>query len=396
MRIDTRLAERLSKINPSSTLAITAKAKKLKTEGRDIVNFAAGEPDFDTPDFIKDAAIEAIKSGFTKYTSSTGTLELKKLISEKFKRENGIDYPPNQIVVSCGAKHSIYNTIMALANRNDEFIIASPYWVSYPEMVNLCDAKPVFIKTRPEDNFKILPQELQKYIGVHTKALILNSPSNPTGSVYRPDEIKEIAKICIAKKIYVISDEIYEKLIYDNLNNVSIAGINPDIYKLTITINGLSKSYSMTGWRIGYLGATPDIIDAISKIQDHTTSNPTSISQKAAEAALKATNDFTKNTCQEFQKRRDYAVSRLRGIKKLSLVVPQGAFYIFCDISQTGLDSFTFSSRLLEEASVSLIPGIAFGRDDYVRISFATSIEQIEKGISRIEDWINKQWDLKL
>ncbi|MFH1888862.1 MAG: pyridoxal phosphate-dependent aminotransferase [Candidatus Omnitrophota bacterium] len=385
-----RLAKRLEKINLSATLAITAKAKKLKSEGRDIVNFAAGEPDFDTPDFIKDAAIAAIKSGFTKYTPSTGTPELKKVISEKFKKDNSLDYNPSQIVVSCGAKHSIFNALFVLLNKADEVIIPSPYWVSYPEMVHLCEANPRFIKTLPQNGFKIISGDLEKYITPKTKVLILNSPSNPTGCVYTQEEIKQIAKICVAKKIFVISDEIYEKLIYDNLRHVSIASLGKEIYNLTITINGLSKSHSMTGWRIGYLGAPPDVSAAISRLQDHSTSNPSSISQKAAVAALSVSADTPGHMSAEFQKRRDYAIERLSKIKKIGFVKPQGAFYIFCDISQTGLDSSTFAGRLLEDTYVSLIPGVAFGRDDFVRISFATGLEQIKSGMDRIEEWIKK------
>jgi aspartate aminotransferase len=373
MRIDARLAERLKKVNPSSTLAITSKAKKLKSEGRDIITLAAGEPDFDTPDFIKEAAIEAIKAGFTKYTPSTGIPELKKLICDKFKKDNSLDYNPAQIVVSCGAKHSIFNTLLALVNPDDEVLIPSPYWVSYPEMVNLCEGQPRFIKTLADNNFKITAKDLEKHINPRTKILILNSPSNPTGCVYAPEELKEIARVCVNKKIFVISDEIYSKIIYDNLRHVSIGSLNKEIYGLTITVNGLSKSYSMTGWRI----------------QDHSTSNPVSISQKAALAALNAPDDFVRNMCQEFQKRRDYIAARLRKIKKIGFLLPQGAFYIFCDISRTGLDSLTFANRLLEEASIAIIPGDGFGRDDYVRLSFATSMEQIEKAMDRLEGWLN-------
>lgn len=390
MRIDTRLAERLKKINPSSTLAITAKAKKLKSEGHDIVNFGAGEPDFDTPDFVKNAAIEAIKSGFTKYTPTTGTLELKQLVCEKFKKDNGLHYEPSQIVVSCGAKHSIYNAITVLANKGDDVLLASPYWVSYPEMINLCEANPRFINTSAADNFKISPDELKKHITPKTKLLILNSPSNPTGCVYNADELKEIAKICVSEKIFVISDEIYEKIIFDGLKHASIASFSKEINELTITVNGLSKSHSMTGWRIGYLGGPKDVVDAISRLQDHTTSNPCSIAQKAAEAALKAPDDFSKKLCVEFEKRRDYVVSRLKKIKKLSYVLPQGAFYIFCGIAATKIDSVTFANRLLEEKFVSLVPGAGFGADDYVRISYATSMEQLEKGLNRIEEWVGK------
>ena len=390
MRIDIRLAERLKKINPSPTLALTTKAKKLKSEGKDIVNLAAGEPDFDTPDFIKEAAIEAIKSGFTKYTPTTGIPELKQCICEKFRRDNSLIYAPEQIAVSCGAKHSIFNTLMVLVNKADEVLIPSPYWVSYPEMVNLCDGKPVFIKTSPENNFKITAKDLEKRITAQTKILILNSPANPTGCVYNEDELQEIAKVCVAKRIFVISDEIYEKLIYDNLKHISIASLNPEIYKLTITINGLSKSFSMTGRRIGYLAGPSDIVEAVSKLQDHSTSNPVSIAQKAALAALKSTDDFVRFICGEFQKRRDYLVSRLAQLKKISFVPPQGAFYIFCDISKTKLEAQTFSQRLLEEAQVAVIPGEGFGRDDYIRISFAASIEEIEKGMDRIEEWLKQ------
>lgn len=390
MRIDTRLAERLKKVNPSSTLAITSKAKKLKSEGKDIINLAAGEPDFDTPDFIKEAACAAIKSGFTKYTPTTGIPDLKKLICEKFKRDNSLEYKPEQIAVSCGAKHSIFNSVFVLVNKADEVLIPSPYWVSYPEMVHLCDGTVRFIKTTQENNFKITPKDLEKHASPKTKLLLLNSPSNPTGCVYSQDELREIARICVAKKIFVVSDEIYEKIIFDGAKHVSIAGLNEDIYRLSITVNGLSKSFSMTGWRIGYLGAPPDIVEAISRLQDHSTSNPNSIAQKAAVAALSAPDDFSIQMCREFQKRRDYCISRLKTIKKISYCLPQGAFYIFCDISKTRIDSLTFAERLLEEASVSLIPGKGFGSDHHVRITFAASLEDLEKGLDRIEEWLGK------
>jgi len=390
MRIDIRLAKRLEKINSSITLAITAKAKKLRSEGRDIVNFAAGEPDFDTPDFIKDAAIAAIKAGFTKYTPTTGIPELKKIISDKFNKDNSLQYESSQIVVSCGAKHSIFNALFVLLNRGDEVIIPSPYWVSYPEMVNLCEGKPSFIETLPQNDFKITIKDLEKHVNPRTKVIILNSPSNPTGCVYTEDELRQIAKICVEKKVFVISDEIYEKILFANERHVSIASFGEDIYNLTLTVNGLSKSYSMTGWRIGYLAGPADVIEAISKLQDHSTSNPTSISQKAAVAALNAPDDFSKLMACEFQKRRDYAIERLSKIKKIGFVKPKGAFYIFCDISKFKLGSLTFSNRLLEEAYVSLVPGIAFGKDNYVRISFATSVEQIEKGMNRLGEWLNK------
>ena len=389
MRIDTRLAERLKKINPSLTLAITSKAKKLKSEGKDIVSFAAGEPDFDTPDFVKTAAIQAINSGFTKYTPTTGTPELKKLICQKFKNDNSLDYTPEQVIVSNGAKHSIYNALMVLLNKQDEVLIPLPYWVSYPEMVNLCEATSRFIKTKSENNFKMSVKELQKNITPHSKVLILNSPSNPCGCVYSRAELMEIAEVCVDKNIFVISDEIYEKIIFDNLKHESIASFNKDIFNLTITVNGLSKSHSMTGWRIGYLGAPTDVAKAISNLQDHSTSNPNSVAQKAAEAALAAPGDFSA-LCAEFQRRRDYLASRLKTIPKLSFILPQGAFYMFCDISKTGLDSMSFAQRLLEEEYVSVIPGNSFGDDDFIRISFATSMEELKKGMDRIEGWLKK------
>jgi len=390
MKIDTRLAERLKKINPSSTLAITSKAKKLKSEGRDIVTFAAGEPDFDTPDFIKEAAVEALKSGYTKYTPTTGSLELKKLVSQKFKKDNSLEYAPDQIIVSNGAKHSIYNALMVLLNKADEVLIPLPYWVSYPEMARLCEAAPRFIKTNAANNFKITVTELKKHITPKSKVLIMNSPSNPAGAVYNRSELEEISRVCVDKHIFVISDEIYEKIIFDGAKHESIAGFNKDIYNLTITVNGLSKSHSMTGWRIGYLGAPSDVANAISNLQDHSTSNANSIAQKAAVAALAAPEDFTLKLCREFQKRRDYLAERLKGIKKLSFTLPQGAFYMFCGISKTGLGSMDFARRLLDEEYVSVIPGASFGMDDYVRISFATSMDELKKGMDRIEKWVEK------
>jgi aspartate aminotransferase len=389
VRGKTRLAKRLEKINPSSTLSITSRAKKLKAEGKDVISFAAGEPDFDTPDFIKDAAVAAIKSGFTKYTPSTSIPELKKLICEKFKRDNRLDYKPEQIVVSCGAKHSIFNTMLVLVDPGDEVLIPSPYWVSYPEIVNLCGGKPRFIKTFAGNSFKVAPKDLERNVRARTKLFVLNSPSNPAGCVYERGELQEIADICARKNIFVISDEIYENIIFDGLKHDSIAALHPEIYNLTVTINGLSKSHSMTGWRIGYLGAPADIAEAVSRLQDHSTSNPSSISQKAAQAALADTSSgFSKKMAVEFQNRRDYVVGRLQKIRKLSYILPHGAFYIFCGISKTKLDSGTFAARVLDEALVAVIPGSSFGKDDYIRMSFATGMKQIEEGMNRIENWV--------
>jgi aspartate aminotransferase len=390
MRIDTRLSERIKKIKASATLAVTSKAKKLKREGKDVVSFAAGEPDFDTPAPIKKAAIDAINAGFTKYTPTTGIDELKAAVIGKFKRDNELIYDPRQIIVSCGAKHSIYNAILSLVNPGEDALIPSPYWVSYPEMVHLAGAHPRIIRTSANNSFKITADDLEKHVTAKTKVLIINSPSNPAGSVYSRDELKRIADICVAKKIFVISDEIYEKIIFDGQKHVSIGSLGKEIYDLTITVNGLSKSHAMTGWRIGYAGAPRDIAGAISNLQDHTTSNPASISQKAAVAALTMPDSFSSSMCEEFQSRRDYIVKRVSGMPLISCVPPRGAFYIYCDISRTKLDSITFAERILDEMLVALIPGAAFGNDNCIRISFATGLKQIEKGMDRLEQFLKK------
>ncbi|MFA5099300.1 MAG: pyridoxal phosphate-dependent aminotransferase [Candidatus Omnitrophota bacterium] len=390
MRIDTRLSERIKKINPSPTLSITSKAKKLKGEGKDVVSFAAGEPDFDTPDPIKEAACDAIRSGFTKYTPTTGIPELKQAICGKFKRDNNLVYDPKQVVVSCGAKHSIFNAVFALLDPGDEVIIPSPFWVSYPEMVNLAEGSPRLVKTDASNSFKITPDGLLTHITPKTRILILNSPSNPTGCVYTPEELAKIAEICVSKKIVCISDEIYEKIIFDGQRHASIASFGKEIYDLTVTVNGLSKSHSMTGWRIGYIGAPEDIAAAISNLQDHSTSNPTSIAQKAAVAALNMPETFSQSMCAEFQKRRDFIVGRLAKMQAITAVKPGGAFYIFCDISRTKLDSMAFSGKFLDEMLVAVIPGIAFGDDRYIRMSFATGLPQIEKGMDRLEQFLKK------
>lgn len=384
------LAQRLRKVSPSSTLAITAKARKLKSEGCDIVSFAAGEPDFDTPQSIKDAAIEAIRSGFTKYTPTAGIPELKKLISEKFRKDNGLDYAPDDIVVSCGAKHSIFNVLMVLIDRGDEVVIPAPYWVSYPEMVMICEGIPRIIPTSRLSGYKMAHTDLSAAITSKTKLLILNSPSNPAGCVYSREELQRIAEVCLDKKIFVLSDEIYEKLTYDGQRHVSIAGSNSGIFKQTITVNGFSKSYSMTGWRLGYMGAPKEIAGAVSNLQDHSTSNPSSISQKGAVAALGMAREFFDTTRSEFEKRRDYCLARLDAIPEITYCRPQGAFYIFVDISKTGLKDAAFAGRFLEEKYVSVIPGGAFGSDNHVRISFAADMEQLKKGMDRLEEFVRR------
>lgn len=384
-----KLNQRVKDIVGSSTLAITARAKELQAQGHDVVNFAAGEPDFDTPDFIKAAAIKAIQKGFTKYTPSTGTQELRVAIAEKFLKDNQLKYDPASIVVSCGAKHSIYNIIQVLADEGEEVLIPSPYWVSYPEMVKLAGAVSKFIPTTPKTNFKISASQLKEYVTNRSKILILNSPSNPTGMVYSRKELEEIAAVCVKHGIYVISDDIYEKLIYDPQPYTSIGSLGKDIFDLTITVNGVSKAYSMTGWRIGYCSGPKEIMEYAKRFQEHSTSNPTSISQVAALEALKASDETIAAMRDEFKKRRDFMVSAFDKIKGISYSKPQGAFYVFCDISKLG-NSEDVVKKILDDVKVAFIPGDSFGAPGYARFSFSTSMERIQEGTDRIAQWITK------
>lgn len=381
------LSERVLNVSASPTLAITAKAKKMKKEGIDVISFGAGEPDFDTPQHIKEAAKQALDTGFTKYTPAAGIPELKAAICAKFKQDNNLEYKPSQVIVSCGAKHSIYNALQALCQKGDEVIVPSPYWVSYPEMVKLAEATPVTVATNRENGFKVTAKDLKKAITKKTRVLILNSPSNPTGTVYDKNELFEISEIAVEKGIYVISDEIYEKILYDGAAHVSIASFNKKIYDLTIVINGVSKTYSMTGWRIGYLAGPEEVTTAINNMQSHATSNPTSISQKAALTALSGDQAFISGMVAEFKKRRDYMTKRLTNIKGFSPFVPKGAFYCFCEITKTGLSSDELAARLLDEVKVAVVPGTGFGWSNYIRFSFATGMQVIEKGLDRIEQW---------
>ncbi|MFA6356124.1 MAG: pyridoxal phosphate-dependent aminotransferase [Candidatus Omnitrophota bacterium] len=384
-----KISKRLEKVKESPTLAITAKAKEMKAKGEDVVSFGAGEPDFDTPANIKSAGIKAIEGGFTKYTASSGIPELKKAICGKFLKDNGLTYEPAQIIVSCGAKHSLYNIFQAICDEGDEVIIPSPYWVSYAEMVRLAGGVPVILRTEQSDEFKVKPDALAKAITSRTAAFVLNSPSNPTGSVYNRQDLEKIADVLVSKKITVISDEIYEKLIYDGEKHVSFASLSKEAYGLTFTVNGLSKSYSMTGWRIGYLAApNKELAAAVGRLQDHSTSNPVSFAQKASLEAIGGDQSCVAKMAAEFEKRRDYMTGRINSMKGISCVKPKGAFYVFCDISKTGLNSFEFSKRLLEEAKVAVIPGEPFGWDTHIRLSFATGMEDIKKGLDRIEVWV--------
>ena len=381
---------RIKEIVGSTTLAITARAKELQAQGHDVVNFGAGEPDFDTPDFIKKAAIKAIENGATKYTPSIGTLGLREAIAAKFQKDNGLTYKPNQIVVSCGAKHSLFNIIQVLVDDGEEVIFQSPYWVSYPEMVKASGGKSVIIPTGAVSGFKITPDLLKKHITSKTKALIINSPSNPTGVMYHKEELAKIAEICVAHKIYVISDEIYEKLIYDTNEFSSIASLGSEIFDLTLTVNGVSKAYAMTGWRIGYAAGALEIMEYIKKYQDHSTSNPASISQAAALEALRASEESIDQMRQIFKRRRDLMLQCLDRVPQISYIRPEGAFYVFCDFSKVG-DTTMIAKQMLDEVKVAGIPGDGFGAPNYIRFSFATSDARIQEGISRVAKWIAGQ-----
>jgi len=380
-----QISTRAASLSPSLTLAIDAKAKQMKAQGMDVVGFGAGEPDFDTPQHIKDAAAKALAEGFTKYTPSSGIPELRQAVADKFKRDNNLTYKPSQIIISCGGKHSCYNVILATCQEGDEVIIPAPYWLSYPEMVKLAGATPKILPTSDATEFKVTPKQLREAITPNTRLFILNSPSNPTGSLYTPEEIQALGDICVEKGVLIMSDEIYEKLVYDGARHVSVASLSEAHYEHTIIVHGLAKAYSMTGWRLGYLAAPEPIAKAIDAIQSHSTSNPTSFAQKGGVAALNGPQDHLKTWLAEYAKRRAFAHQRLNGIPGISCVNAKGAFYLFPKISGTGLKSTEFCARLLEQEKVAAVPGIAFGADDYIRLSYATSMANIEKGLERIE-----------
>ncbi len=386
----SRLANRVQKVTPSQTLAIEAKAKQMKQQGINVVSFSAGEPDFDTPDYIKEKTIESLKKGFTKYTPAPGTPELRESISKKLAAENGLKYDPSQIIVSCGAKHSIYNIFQVLLNEGDEVVFQSPFWLSYPEMATLAGAKSVIVPTTKEQDYKLSAAALEKAITPKTKLLVLNSPSNPTGAVLNKKELMEIAEVCKKKSIFVLSDEIYEKLVYDGEKHYSIGSFDEDILKLTITVNGASKAYAMTGWRLGYAACPKEIANAASSLQSHSTSNPTSFAQVGFLEAIKQGDNFPNQMREAYEVRRNLMVDLLNEIPGFSAFKPKGAFYVFCDISGTKMSSLDLSAKLLEEAKVAVVPGVAFGDDKAIRLSFATSETQIREGVKRIAEWFNK------
>jgi aspartate aminotransferase len=385
--IAMEISERAAQLTPSLTLSIDSKAKAMKAEGIDVCGFGAGEPDFDTPEHIKRAAIEALEAGFTKYTPNAGIPELRQAIADKLAADNGLSYRAGQVVVSNGAKHACYNAILATCQPGDEVITPAPYWVSYPDMVRLVGAEPVIVPTSERNAWKMHPEDFENAMTPRTKMLIMNSPGNPTGSVYTREELEAIVNVAAEEDIYVLSDEIYEKLIYDDAKHVSIASLSKEAYDLTITINGFSKSYAMTGWRLGYLAAPDAVARAVDSIQSHTSSNPSSFSQYGALAALKGDQQPLADMREEFDLRRNYMFDRISKISNVTAVKPQGAFYILVNISQLGLNSQNFADRLLSKANVAVVPGAAFGDDRTVRFSYATSLDVIKKGLDRFQDF---------
>lgn len=380
-------ASRLQQLTPSLTLAIDSKAKAMLAEGIEVFGFGAGEPDMDTPEHIKAAAIKALQEGRTKYTPSAGIPELRQAISQKFLKDNGLDYKSSQVIVSNGAKQSCFNAIAAVVNEGDEVIIPAPYWLSYPEMVRIVGGEPVFVQTSEENSWKITPEDFENAMTPRTKMIILNSPGNPTGSIYTREELKALSEVAAEEDIYILSDEIYEKLTYDGAEHVSVASVSPEAYDLTITVNGFSKAYAMTGWRLGYLAAPEPIARAIDSMQSHMTSNPCSFAQYGALAALTGDQQCVTDMREEFDIRRQYMFERLTQIQGVSAVRPQGAFYVLANISSLGLKSQNFADRLLSKSSVAVVPGVAFGDDRTIRLSYATSLDIIKSGLDRIEEF---------
>ena len=392
------LSRKAAQVKPSSTLAITAKAKELKAEGIDVVGFGAGEPDFNTPENINEAAIAAIKSGFTKYTPASGTAELKKAVSRKFEEFNGLHYGTDQIVISNGGKHSLTNIFQAIMNPGDEVIIPAPYWLTYPEIVKLCDGVPVYVYGTKDSGYKVTAKQIEDAITDKTKAVILNTPNNPTGMVYSEGELRAIADVAVKNDIYVVADEMYENLIYGDKKHVSIASLGEEIYKRTITCSGLSKSYSMTGWRIGYTGSSAEIAKLMGSIQSHQTSNPNSIAQKAALEALRGPQDAVTAMREEFDQRRKYMYERVSQMPLVDALEPEGAFYTFVDFTDVLEKSYKgvrigTASRvaeiLIEDYKVAVVPCQDFGFDNFIRLSYAISMENIKKGLDRIEEFVS-------
>ncbi|CDN12639.1 Aspartate aminotransferase [Richelia intracellularis] len=391
IKVTMKLAGRISQVKPSLTLAIAAKAKAMKADGIDVCNFSAGEPDFDTPAHIKAAAAKALDEGKTKYGPAAGEPKLREAIANKLKSNNGLDYKAENVVVTNGGKHSLFNLMLALIEPGDEVIIPAPYWLSYPEMVTLAGGKPVIVSTDASTGYKITPETLKQAITTKTKLFVLNSPSNPTGMVYTPEEIKAIAQVIVEADILVVSDEIYEKILYDGATHVSIGSLGEEIFQRTIISNGFAKAYSMTGWRVGYLAGPVDLMKATITIQSHSTSNVCTFAQYGAIVALENSQDCVAQMLQAFTQRRQVMLARLNAIPGLSCAKPDGAFYMFPDISKTGLKSMDFCNALLEEHKIGTIPGIAFAADNNIRLSYATDMATIEKGLDRLEKFVKSR-----
>jgi aspartate aminotransferase len=395
-----KISKRAQEVPASATIAVTARAKELKAQGVDVVGFGAGEPDFDTPEYIKQAAVEALKAGQTKYTAAAGIIQLKSAIADKLQKDNGLNYSPDQVIVNIGGKHSVYEAMQAVLDPGDEVILPTPYWVTYPETIKLAGAKAKIVQTDKSTDYKITPEQLKKAITEKTAMLIINSPNNPGGFTYTPDELKAIAKVLEGTNVYVISDEIYEKLIYGKIEFVSFAALSEDAYDRTLTLNGFSKAFSMTGWRLGYTAGPLEVIKAMGRLQSHMTSNPVTFGQYAAIAALgEPAHEAIEKMRQEFERRGRYMAERLNSIEGVDCSEPTGAFYCFPDVSShygrningakiTG--SMDFAKALLEQANVALVPGLPFGCDNNVRLSFACSLEQITKGLDRLQEWLNQ------
>ncbi len=394
-----KVSKRARAVPPSATIAVTSRAKELKAQGVDVVSFGAGEPDFDTPDYIKDAAIKALKAGRTKYTATPGIIELRTAIADKLQRENGLEYTPDQIIANIGAKHSVYEAMQAVLDPGDEVVLPTPYWVTYPEAIKLAGATPKIVQTDRANGYKITPQQLKEAVTEKTVMLLVNSPNNPGGFTYTPEELTDLAKVLEGTQVYVLSDEIYEKLIYGETKFISFASLSDDAYSRTLTVNGFSKAFAMTGWRLGYTAGPLEVIKAMARLQSHMTQNPVTFAQDAAIAALKGDGGVVEKMRTEFERRAKYMAQRLNTIEGVVCAEPTGAFYCFPDVSShygrtiNGAKingSTDFAKALLEQANVALVPGLPFGCDNNVRLSFACSLEQITTGLDRIEEWLNR------
>jgi len=395
-----KISKRAQAVPPSATLAVSARAQELKAQGMDVIGFGAGAPDFDTPDYIKEAAVDALKAGKTKYTAAAGIIELRTAIAAKLQKENGLKYTPDQIIVNIGGKHSVYESMQAILDPGDEVILPTPFWVTYPEAIKLADAVPKIVQTEKDNGYKITPSQLKDALNKKTALLLINSPNNPGGFTYTPEELKAIARVLEGTNVYVISDEIYEKLIYGDTKFVSFASLSEDAYNRTLTLNGFSKAFSMTGWRLGYTAGPLDAIKAMGRLQSHMTSNPVTFGQYAAIAALGPPADEAIEKMRvEFERRGKYMADRLNGIKGLECLESTGAFYCFPDVSSyygrninnvVINNSMDFAKALLEQANVALVPGLPFGCDNNVRLSFACSLEQITEGLDRLEKWLSQ------